>query len=215
MIRVLIIDDHKMVIDGLELMLASSEGIQTVGAALSAEEGIQQARDLRPDIVLLDINLPDVNGIEVCKTLKTELPEVKVIALTMHRESSLIKLMLQHGAKGYVLKNAGQDEVLKAIQTVYEGKTYLEETVNEIVIQSLQASGKQPDQSSPFPSLSRREREILILILKEYTTQEIADALFISFGTVETHRRNMLIKTGARNTAGLVRIAIEYNLLGE
>src|SRR5690606_22901433 len=98
-------------------------------------------------------------------------------------------------------------------EAVYQGKTYLDAAVNEIVIQSLQNPNKSQTIKSPFPSLSRREKEILNLILKEYTTQEIADKLFISFGTVETHRRNMLIKTGARNTAGLVRIAIEYNMI--
>ena len=138
-------------------------------------------------------------------------PQLEIIAISMHKESSLIKLMLSHGAKGYVLKNAGQDEVIEAIKEVYQGKMYLDETVNEIIVNSVSKSLQQSAQS-PFPSLSRREKEILELILEEYTTQEIAEKLFISFGTVETHRRNMLIKTGARNTAGLVRIALEYEL---
>ena len=129
----------------------------------------------------------------------------------MHKESSLIKLMLSNGAKGYVLKNAGQDEVIEAITQVYQGKTYLDDTVNEIIVNTVTKASKK-SQQSPFPSLSRREKEILELILEEHTTQEIAEKLFISFGTVETHRRNMLIKTGARNTAGLVRIALEYEL---
>ena len=129
----------------------------------------------------------------------------------MHKESSLIKLMLSNGAKGYVLKNAGQDEVIEAITQVYQGKTYLDDTVKEIIVNTVTKASKK-SQQSPFPSLSRREKEILELILEEHTTQEIAEKLFISFGTVETHRRNMLIKTGARNTAGLVRIALEYEL---
>ena len=129
----------------------------------------------------------------------------------MHKESSLIKLMLSNGAKGYVLKNAGQDEVIEAITQVYQGKTYLDDTVNEIIVNTVTKASRK-SQQSPFPSLSRREKEILELILEEHTTQEIAEKLFISFGTVETHRRNMLIKTGARNTAGLVRIALEYEL---
>ena len=131
----------------------------------------------------------------------------------MHKESSLIKLMLSKGAKGYVLKNATSEELVTAIKTVYDGKMYLDDTANEIVINTMTNSNKKKNQQqSPFPKLSRREKEVLQLILNEHTTQEIADKLFISFGTVETHRRNMLIKTGTRNTAGLVRVALEYEL---
>lgn len=215
MIKVFIIDDHKMVIEGLQLMLESDTDIVTIGYALNGQDGIEKAKELQPDIILLDINMEGLNGIETCKILQTAYPKGKVIAISMHKESSLIKLMLGNGAKGYVLKNAGQDEVIKAIKTVHEGKTYLGESVNDIIINSITHSEKSKHISNPFPTLSRREKDVLELIMKEYTTQEIADKLFISFGTVETHRRNMLNKTGARNTAGLVRIAIEYDLLGD
>lgn len=213
MITIFIIDDHKMVVDGLQLMLASIEGVKSIGFALNGEDGIIQVKALKPDIILLDINMEGLNGIDTCKLLQKEYPEGKIIAISMHKESSLIKLMLNNGAKGYVLKNAGQDEVITAIKTVYEGKLYLGDIVNDIIIKSLTNSEQSKHITNPFPTLSRREKEVLALILKEYTTQEIADELFISFGTVETHRRNMLVKTGARNTAGLVRISIEYNLL--
>ncbi|QNJ98074.1 response regulator [Constantimarinum furrinae] len=211
MIKVLIVDDHKMVIDGLQLLLKNQQGIEVCGTALTGEEGISQLESVSPDVVLLDINMPGMNGIDTCKKMVQLQPELKIIAISMHKESSLIKLMLGNGAKGYVLKNAGQDEVIEAIQTVYGGKMYLDDTVNEIVVNSV-ANNSSKKTSSPFPTLSRREKEILELILEEYTTQEIAEKLFISFGTVETHRRNMLIKTGARNTAGLVRISLEYEL---
>ncbi|MEZ4858943.1 MAG: response regulator transcription factor [Flavobacteriaceae bacterium] len=211
MIKVAIIDDHKMVIDGMSMLLQNQPNIEVIGTASSGEEGIKLIQKIQPDVVLLDINMPGINGIETCKELLKMQPNLKVIAISMHKESSLIKLMLSQGAKGYVLKNAGQDEVIDAIQEVYQGKMYLDETVNEIIVNSVTKSSQQTTQS-PFPSLSRREKEILELILEEFTTQEIAEKLFISFGTVETHRRNMLIKTGARNTAGLVRIALEYEL---
>ena len=211
MIQVFIIDDHKMVIEGLQLLLQNAEGISVVGSALSGKEAIESIGIKQPDVVLLDINMPEMNGIETCKELLSLYPDLKIVAISMHKESSLIKLMLSSGAKGYVLKNAGQDEVIEAIETVNQGKMYLDDTVNEIVVNSV-ANGSSQKQRSPFPTLSRREKEILQLILKEHTTQEIAEKLFISFGTVETHRRNMLIKTGARNTAGLVRIALEYEL---
>lgn len=212
MIHVFIVDDHKMVIDGMQLLLKDEQDIVVVGTALNGEDGIKQIPKTKADVILLDINMPGINGIETCKELLKINPDLKIIAISMHKESSLIKLMLSNGAKGYVLKNAGQDEVIDAIKTVYEGKMYLDDTVNEIVLNSVANNGSEKS-VNPFPKLSRREKDVLNLILEEYTTQEIADKLFISFGTVETHRRNMLIKTGARNTAGLVRIALEYELV--
>ena len=211
MIHVFIVDDHKMVIDGMKLLLKDEATIKVVGTALNGEEGLGEIPKQPVDVVLLDINMPGMNGIETCKELLKLNPDLKIVAISMHKESSLIKLMLNNGAKGYVLKNAGQDEVIDAIKTVNEGKMYLDDTVNEIVLNSVLKNGSEKV-TSPFPTLSRREKDVLKLILDECTTQEIADKLFISFGTVETHRRNMLIKTGARNTAGLVRTAIEYDL---
>ena len=211
MIHVFIVDDHKMVIDGMQLLLKDDKDITVVGTALNGEESITEIPKQKVDVVLLDINMPGINGIETCKQLLKDNPDLKIVAISMHKESSLIKLMLNNGAKGYVLKNAGQDEVIDAIKTVHQGKMYLDDTVNEIVLNSVLKNGTEKI-TSPFPTLSRREKDVLKLILEECTTQEIADKLFISFGTVETHRRNMLIKTGARNTAGLVRTALEYNL---
>lgn len=211
MIHVFIVDDHKMVIDGMQLLLKNETDIIVVGTALNGEESILEIPKQKVDVVLLDINMPGINGIETCKQLLKDNPSLKIVAISMHKESSLIKLMLNNGAKGYVLKNAGQDEVIEAIKTVHQNKMYLDDTVNEIVLNSVLKNGNEKI-TSPFPILSRREKDVLRLILEECTTQEIADKLFISFGTVETHRRNMLIKTGARNTAGLVRTAIEYDL---
>jgi len=211
MIEVFIVDDHKMVIEGLQLILAPITNIKVIGTATSGEDAILRVPRTTADVVLLDINMQGINGADTCKELLKINPELKIVALSMHKESSLIKLMLSNGASGYVLKNAGQEEVVKAIEAVFAGNMYLDETVNDIVLKSV-ANRAEKKKKSPFPSITRREREVLELILKEYTTQEIADKLFISFGTVETHRRNMLIKLGAKNTAGLVRITIEYGL---
>lgn len=215
MIRVFIVDDHQMVIEGFKLLLHNEENIQVVGSALSAEEALETLPDVRPDVVLLDINMPGMNGIDACKIVTKQLRKIKVIAITMHKEGSLIKMMLGNGAKGYVLKNAGKEELIEAIETVYKGKTFLDDTANEIVINTMTSGKKSKESNGLFPRLSRREKDVLKLILEEYTTQEIADKLFISFGTVETHRRNMLIKTGTRNTAGLVRVALEYELYNQ
>ncbi len=211
MINVFIIDDHKMVIEGIELMLDQEDDFQMVGYALSGEQGMEMLKSLPVDVLLLDINLPGLNGIEVCKMIRASNTPLKIIALSMLKDSSLIKMMLKNGADGYVLKNAGRDEVVAAIRTVMDGKKYLDQEVNDIIISSI--TGHTTQKNNPFPSLSRREKEVLGLILDEMTTKEIAEKLFISVGTVETHRRNMLAKVGARNTAGLVRIAIEYGLV--
>lgn len=212
MIRVFIVDDHKMVIEGLQLLLQDHPVIKVVGFALSGEEALDKIEKSKPNVVLMDINLPGINGVETTKKIKELMPQTEIIAISMHKESSLIKLILSNGAKGYVLKNAGQNEVIDAIKTVYDGKTYLDETVNEIVINSISNTDVHKN-TSTFPKLSRREKEVLGLILEEYTTKEIAEKLHISFGTVETHRRNMLIKTGARNTVGLVKLTLDYDLL--
>ncbi len=211
MINIFIIDDHKMVIEGIELMLEQEEDFQLVGYALTGEQGMELLKSLPVDVLLLDINLPGLNGIEVCKIIRESNLKLKIIALSMLKDSSLIKMMLKNGADGYVLKNAGRDEVVMAIRTVMEGKKYLDQEVNDIIISSI--AGHTTQKNNPFPSLSRREKEVLGLILDELTTKEIAEKLFISVGTVETHRRNMLAKVGARNTAGLVRIALEYGLM--
>lgn len=210
MIDIFIVDDHKIVIEGIVLMLRDQEDITVVGTVLSGEEAIEVIPTTKASVILLDINMPGINGIDTCKALLKLNPALKIIALSMHKEGSLIKMMLSKGAKGYVLKNAGKEVLIQAIHKVSMGKMFLDTDVNEIVLNSIAQQSER--KTTPFPSLSRREKEVLHLILEEYTTQEIANKLHISFSTVETHRRNMLIKLGARNTAGLVRIAIEYGL---
>lgn len=212
MINVYIIDDHQMVIEGFKLLLQNETDIKVVGFELDAKKALQKLPEINPDVILLDINMPGCNGIDACKAIVKLGIKAKVIAITMHKEGSLIKQMLNNGAKGYVLKNAGKTELIDAIKDVNAGKTFLDETSKEIVFGMMTNDKKIQESSSLFPKLSRREKEVLRLILEEHTTQEIADKLFISFGTVETHRRNMLIKTGTRNTAGLVKLAVEYSL---
>jgi DNA-binding NarL/FixJ family response regulator len=211
-IRVFLVDDHKVVIEGMEMLLSNTPDIIPVGFAQSGEDAVVALEAYRADVVLLDINLPGMNGIDTCKVLREKYPDVKIIALSMLQESSLIKLMLKSGAHGYLLKNAGKDEVVAGIRRVHAGERFLGDEVNSIILDSLTHPGKSRT-PGPTASLSRREKEVLALIVQEFTTQEIADKLFISFGTVETHRRNLLIKLGARNTAGLVRLALEYNLV--
>lgn len=213
MINVAIADDHQLVIDGIQLMLEPEEDMRLVMSALNGQSLLEQMDNAPIDVVLLDVNMPVLNGLETCKKLRTNYTKVKILGLSMMKEVSLIKLMLQNGANGFLLKNAGKDEVVDAIRKVNDGQNYYSDEVSKIVMNSLNPGSPKSSTTSPFPQLSRREKQVLQLIVDEHTTAEIAEKLFISFGTVETHRRNILSKLGARNTAGIVRIAIEYRLL--
>ena len=214
MIKVFIADDHRVLIDGIKSLLCDLDDIEVVGEALDGDATLTQLKQIEVDVLLLDINLPKKDGIEVCKILTKENPEIKVLALTMFNEASFIQGMLKSGAKGYLLKNSGRKEVVKAIRRVSEGESYFSEEVSNTLIQSIMPGGdKKTGTSLLIPKLTRREKEILQLIIEEYTNAEIAQKLFLSLSTVETHRKNLLSKVGARNTAGLVRIAIENQLL--
>lgn len=212
MINILLADDHQLVLDGLQFMLSEAPDMQCVGTAQNGQEVLALLENKAVDVLLLDINMDVLNGLETCRAVHIRYPVIKILALSMLQEPSLIKLMLKNGASGYLLKNTGKEEVLKAIRQVHAGKHYYSQEVAAVIMASLGDSQPKAKQSL-FPELTRREREVLRLIVDERTTAEIAEALSIKFGTVETHRRNLLIKLGARNTAGLVRICLEYELL--
>ena len=212
MIKVLLADDHQLVIDGVKLMISEAADIECVGWANNGQEVLNQLEGLKVDVLMLDINMSVLNGMETCKAVHIRHPEVKIVALSMLREASVVKQMLKNGASAYLLKNAGKQEVLEAIRAVHAGKNYYSQEVAQVVMASLSASPPK-EKTALFPDLTRREKQVLRLIVEEYTTSEIAEELSIKFGTVETHRRNLLIKLGARNTAGLVRTCLEYNLL--
>jgi DNA-binding NarL/FixJ family response regulator len=212
MLRILIADDHRLVIDGLLLMMQEATDMRCVGEAANGREALEILAKEPVDVLLLDLNMPEMDGLECCKMVKEQYPNTKVLVLSMMRELSLVKAMLKQGASGFLLKNAGKDEVLDGIRKVAEGKQAFSEDVLESLMSSFSQKPVKPA-FSPFPTISRREKQILQCICDEKTTQEIADELFISFGTVETHRRNLLLKLNARNTAGLVKAAIEFNLL--
>jgi DNA-binding NarL/FixJ family response regulator len=210
-IQVLVVDDHQMFIDGIIAMFGDDEEIRVIGGCLNGGEALEQCQRTDAQVVLLDINLPDMDGVEVCQKISTDHPEIKIIALTMYNEGSFISGMLNNGAKGYVLKNSDRETLKEAIQTVYAGGTFLGKEVTQTLVEGMMPESKQS--RTRTPKLTRREKEILALIVEEYTTQEIADKLFISLNTVETHRKNLLHKLNVRNTAGLVRFALEHKLL--
>jgi DNA-binding NarL/FixJ family response regulator len=212
MIQILIADDHRLVIDGLKLMLAEAPEMRCVAEAANGQEVLDLLATTSADVLLLDINMPKMDGLECCRLVRVRYPAVKILVLSMMREASLVKTMLKNGASGFLLKNAGKDEVLDAIRKVHEGQQVFSVEVLDAVMGSFSGKAAKPA-TNPFPKLSRREKQILQLIVDEKTTAEIAEDLFISFGTVETHRRNILLKLNARNTAGLVKTALEYDLL--
>jgi DNA-binding NarL/FixJ family response regulator len=209
----MIADDHTMFVEGIESILEGLDHIQVVAKCHTGPEVFVKLADTPVDVILLDINLPGMNGIEVCQKLSKEYPEVKVLALSMHNEESFVTEILKYGALGYILKNTGKKELISAIETINQGQSYFSEEVTETIMKSLvnQRTGSKKS-AMLSPKISRREKDVLELIVKEYTTQEIANTLFISLKTVESHRRSLLTKLGVRNTAGLVRVAIENQL---
>lgn len=214
MINILIADDHAMFADGLESILAGEPDLTVHGKCYDGPSVITYINQNKIDIILLDVNLPGMSGIEVCKEVLAQSPETKVLAISMFNEESIVSEILNNGAKGYILKNTGRTELLNAIKTVSKGESYFSSEVTETIMKSLMNARKASAKSSAFiPKLSRREKEVLKLIAQEFTTQEIADNLYISLKTVESHRSSLLSKLNARNSVGLVRIAIENNLL--
>ncbi|MBT8234064.1 MAG: response regulator transcription factor [Saprospiraceae bacterium] len=214
MTKILIADDHAMFADGIASILKNEDSIQVVGRCLDGPTVIDFLKANEVDILLLDVNLPGMSGIDVCKEVTTKFKPTKVLAISMFNEESFVTEILNNGAMGYILKNTGREELLIAINTVLSGKSYFSDDVTQTIMKGLMKQRTASKQSKPeLPKISRREKEVLALIMEEHTTQEIADQLFISLKTVESHRSNLLAKLNARNTAGLVRIAMENNLI--
>lgn len=205
MIKVLICDDHQLMIDGLRLILGEIEGVEVVGECYNGQEAIDWLSTRKADVILMDINMPVLDGIKACKIISAENPYSSVIYLSMINQIEIFQVLLESGAKGFLLKNSSSAEVESAIKKIAAGELHFDPKLFNLAT----------ERKSPtyfIPKLTKREKEILRLIINEYTSQEIADKLFISLGTVETHRRNLISKMGVKNTAGLVRMAIEYKL---
>jgi len=208
--RIAITDDHEMVLKGIETMLLDTEEVNVVGTYKDAKETLENIIKDAPDVLLLDINLPDINGIDLCKQLLKNNPDLKIIALTNFDETSFVKRILTNGAQGYLLKNTDKNELLEAIKTVVSGEQYLQRNIQKKLL--FQAVGKTTN-STLLIKLTRREKEVLQAISEELTTKEISEKLFISPKTVETHRMNLMSKLGAKNSVGIIKIAIEKQLL--
>lgn len=210
MIRLLVIDDHPIVIDGLRQVFQETDDIQMVAEALSGVDAKDCLSTQEIDVIILDISLPDTNGMDLCKYIHAHYPHIAIIGLTTYEETSFISRLLRNGAKGYLFKNSPKEQLIEAVRTVATGDAYMSQAVNEKLI--AKALNKRP-QGGFIPKLTRREKEVLELIVEELTTQEIADKLSLSVSTVETHRMHLTSKLGARNTAGLVKNALLYGLI--
>jgi DNA-binding NarL/FixJ family response regulator len=209
MIPIAITDDHTIVIEGIKTMLKSNKEIEVIQSFENLKDTFENLNS-SIEVLLLDINLPDGNGITACKELIEKNPNLKIIALTNFEDSIFIKQILKNGAMGYLLKNTSKTELTEAIKEVNNGNRYLPKKISNILLND--AIGT--DNSSYFiPKLTVREKEILKLIIQEFTTEEMAVKLFVSTKTIESHRSNLIQKLGVKNSAGLVRVAFEKGLI--
>ncbi|HDO27799.1 MAG TPA: response regulator transcription factor [Bacteroidetes bacterium] len=208
MIRLIITDDHPIVRDGIKRILATEKGIKIVAYVKDGTELMQKLEKVETDVILMDINMPGMNGIEATQLVRKKYPNIKVLCFSQYDEKRFVKLVLKRGANGYLLKNAAATELILAIKTILGGNMYLSEELPNIFDEK---QNKQSNYSNM--KITSRERDVLNEICNEKSNHEIARLLLISHNTVETHRANLLLKVGVKNTAGLVRWAVENNIV--
>jgi DNA-binding NarL/FixJ family response regulator len=209
-IRVLLVDDHEVVREGLRSLIAQQSDMEVVGEAGTAQDAIDLAEVHQPDVVVLDVGMPDMNGVAITERLHNEHPNMRVLALSIHDDKRFVTGMLGAGATGYLTKDCALNELARAIRVVTAGKTYLAPTLAASVIETYQ--GQHEGTAGDKPKLSPRERDVVQLIAEGLTTKQIAERLFLSTRTVETHRRNIMEKLELRGVAELTRYAIREGL---
>lgn len=202
-VKILIVDDHPLVLEGLKSLLANSEELSVVGTVSNAIDAIAFLKVNEVDIAFLDINLPDINGIELCKKIKEQFPRVKSLALSTFSERAYVSRMIQNGASGYLIKSSSKEEILEAVRQVQAGGYFMNVNFDQNATSSPKAT----------PFLTRREKEVLLLIAEGMTNPQIAEKLFVSVTTVNSHRQNLLMKFEVSNTASLIKLAAGSGLL--
>jgi len=209
--RILLADDHQILRDGLRALLERESDFDVVGEAENGREAVRLVRELKPDVVVMDIAMPDLNGIEAARQITSEFPKVKVVALSMHKDRRFVKGMLEAGALGYVLKASAFEEVAEAIRKVLTGRIYTSPKISDIVMEDYvrQLSKSEPQTES---SLTPREREVLQLLAEGNSSKEIAAALSVSANTVDTHRHRIMEKLGLHSVAELTKYALRTGL---
>ncbi len=203
MIKVLLVDDHPLFLEGISSRLAMSQDIEVIAQAENGREAIEKIEQYQPDIVLMDISMPEMSGMDALEVLREKHPDIKVLMLSMHDDKEYILSVIRTGAAGYILKDVGGDEMIRAIKSVFEGNKYFSQDITTILAQEDESNNK---------VLTTREQFILRLISQGLNNKNIAQQLDISVRTVETHKRNITQKTGIKTTSGLVRYAIEHGL---
>lgn len=205
-IKIVLIDDHQMLIDGIKSLLSDADNFEVIAEFTSAKKLLDSIAELNPYLVITDINMPEMNGIELTQILKKQYPSLKILALSMHNDKTMISKMIDAGVSGYILKNTGKQELLEALEQICSGNTfYSREVANEML--------NNKNTSSDEVNLTAREVEIIKLIAKEYSNLQIADSLCISERTVETHRKNIFRKTATKSVVGLIKFAIEKGVI--
>jgi two-component system, NarL family, response regulator NreC len=212
MISIFIIEDHEMYMEGLALLLEKQPGISIAGTASNGASLLQKLPETTADILLLDVHLPDINEEELLKKIRAIKPAQKIIYLTLMRGTRYIHKLIRHNIQGYILKNAPFEELLSTIREVYNGGTYFSKEIDILSDDDFRATLTLEERKAG-EILSKREIEILTLICKEFSNSEIAEKLFLSISTVETHRKNIIAKLGVNNTVGLVRFALKNKLI--
>jgi DNA-binding NarL/FixJ family response regulator len=212
-IRVLLAEDHTIVRQGLRSILDGREGIQVVGEAKDGREAVEKAQQLQPDIVLMDLSMPLLSGLEATRQIKSQCPQIEVLVLTMHADEEYVLQILQAGASGYLLKQSAVGELVTAIQAVDQGDSYLSPAISRKVVDGYVRQAREQSQVDPYEQLTDREREVLHLIAEGYSTQEIADLLFISPKTVRGHRSSLTEKLDLHSNAELTRYAIRKGIV--
>jgi DNA-binding NarL/FixJ family response regulator len=205
-VKVYLVDDHAILMDGVKSLLSSTEEYEVVGTASTAEDALKYLQNQPADILISDYSLPGMDGLGLVKVMRRIRPETKILIMSMHDEAHRVKEILKEGINGYLLKKDSQKELIAALDQIRSGRTYLSNEINALLIQNLQ----NPDEGK---LLTEREREILKLIAKEYTNKDIAEELFISERTVETHRKNIFRKTKTNSLVGLIKFAYANNLV--
>lgn len=213
--RIYLIDDHKLFVEGIYALFSEEPSIEVVGYALSPKEFLEKANEIHADVFLVDINMPDINGVELTSRLMELKIEPRILALTMYDDLQHAEQMIKSGAQGYILKTASLKELINAIKVVAGGGIYLSQDMKHILFSGKgdRAAKKESTDHDYGKLLTPREIEILSLIAKEYSTEQIAAKLFISERTVETHRKNLLTKTNARSVVGLIKFAIQHKIV--
>jgi len=212
-IRILLVDDHAVVRAGLRYLLDAQPDMTVIGEAGSGEEALRLIEELQPDIVLMDISMPGMGGLEATRRIKRQFPTVKVLILTMHANEEYLFQVLQAGGSGYVLKKAADTELIGAIHVVHRGEAFLYPEVTTLLVQDYLQRVRDGAETGSYEVLTDREREVLRLIAEGYTSQEIADLLVVSLKTVETHRAHIMDKLSLHSRAELVQYALRKGIL--